>query len=566
MTTDLSTSSSENAYAMKHYDVAIIGGGINGLGIARDLALRGLSVYLAEKNDFGQGATGNSSGMIHGGIRYLLSDPEVTKQACVDSGWIQKIAQNMIFRVPFLLPIYDEKKWSHLYMLLSEVYFQTYDRFQPYKNGLPHTRLSQEEACILEPGLRRDHLIGALTTDEWGIDPFRLCMHNAQDAKNKGAVIENYCEVTQLESVSTGTVLTLKKRHTDNPFYIHARAVINCTGAWNLRHTHQLGIHAPTRPGKGVHVVYDRCISNYAIITEAIDGRQMFIAPHQNESWIGTTDDDYFSSPDELTAHPDEIEYLVSAVERVFPAIRHYRYCSTLVGLRPTIYEWGKTEDVLSREHMILEHSDEGYKGVFSMIGGKLASYRIMAQELSDQVCMYLNQTQTRCQTHQLPLPGHDKLVTVDALTQAYPDIDGVIAKRLIRRHGTHAYQILNTARSTPDGFDVVCACEPTLACEVRDVCRREWVHNVTDLIRRCRVATGPCLGRCCVDKVARIFAEETGQDQKTAAYQLYQEILNKTAALNVHARTFQSHLPSSLQFIKQHEHIQNLAAQMVSK
>src|SRR5262249_10170097 len=155
-------------------DVVIIGGGSNGTGLARDLAKRGLRVALFEKGDFARGATGASSGMIHGGPRYLLNDIETTRHSCEDSGYIQKLAPHIPFRLPFLNPVLRQNSFGRAGVLLHDVYFDVYDRFAPLKNGIPHARLTVDEMLAIEPGLRGDFL-GGVTLDEWGIDPGRLC-------------------------------------------------------------------------------------------------------------------------------------------------------------------------------------------------------------------------------------------------------------------------------------------------------------------------------------------------------------------------------------------------------
>jgi glycerol-3-phosphate dehydrogenase len=183
------------------HDVIILGGGVNGAGIARDCALRGLRCVLIEKNDLAKGASGANTGMIHGGIRYLRYDVHTTKVACTDSGFIQKIAPHLLFRIPFLVPVLKPKGDAgliknvsdRLYLEGAEIFFEAYDQFQPLKRGKPHTRLTKDEALALEPGLTPD-ILGAVTMDEWGIDPFRLVVENAIDAQENGAVIRTWCD------------------------------------------------------------------------------------------------------------------------------------------------------------------------------------------------------------------------------------------------------------------------------------------------------------------------------------------------------------------------------------
>ncbi len=183
------------------YDLIVIGGGVNGTGIARDAAMRGLSVALFEREDFGVGASGNSSWMIHGGLRYLLADPSVTRESSTDSGYIQRIAPHLIFRIPFLYPVLEGGRGSRLatraYLYGAQAYVGLYDRYQKLKRGKPSTRLSGEEARRLEPLLRPD-VVGAVTLDEWGIDAYRLCVLNALHARDLGARLHTYTEVVGL--------------------------------------------------------------------------------------------------------------------------------------------------------------------------------------------------------------------------------------------------------------------------------------------------------------------------------------------------------------------------------
>src|SRR3954466_1095107 len=160
-----------------------------------------MRVLVVEENDLGKGASGANTGMIHGGIRYLRYDVHTTKMACTDSGYIQRIAPHLLFRIPFIVPIPKppagkklKEAFDRVYLELAEVFFEAYDEFQPLKRGKPHTRLTREEALALEPGLAPD-ILGAVTMDEWGIDPFRLVCENAVDAVENGAEFLTYTEL-----------------------------------------------------------------------------------------------------------------------------------------------------------------------------------------------------------------------------------------------------------------------------------------------------------------------------------------------------------------------------------
>ena len=174
---------------MSAYDLIVIGGGVNGAGIARHAAQRGLKVVVFEQKDPGAGTSGASSGMIHGGIRYLEKDRDVTRHSCEDSGFIQAMAPHLLFRIPFLFPVTAWTRKAKTLLELAFVLFQTYDQFQPLKRGKRSAKLSRDEAFQLEPGLAPD-IVGAVTTDEWAVNVFRLCILTLLDAQAHGAEVQ----------------------------------------------------------------------------------------------------------------------------------------------------------------------------------------------------------------------------------------------------------------------------------------------------------------------------------------------------------------------------------------
>jgi glycerol-3-phosphate dehydrogenase len=497
-------------------DVVVIGGGVNGAGTARDLALRGLRVILLERNDLAFGASGNSSGMIHGGARYLTQDPQVTAASCRDSGYIQKIAPFLLFRIPFLTPVSAGKK-GRIMIELVDAFFKLYDRYQPAKRGELHTRLSPSDLRRIEPGLR-GNFAGAVTFDEWGVDGTRLCVLNAIDAIEHGAKVFVRTSATKIAKRGghdTYVVETID-RDTGSSMRIEAKRVINATGAWGPLTASFGGLASDrvrVRPGKGIHVAFDRRLSNYAILSESIDGRQIFLEPWQNMSVLGTTDDDYFGNLDEVTATSEEVRYLVEGIARVFPDIREARASYTWAGVRPTLYEHGPIEDKLSREHVIVDHTTDGAPGVYSMLGGKLASYRIFSEEMSTVIARDLAPS-TRCRTHELVLPGAETPLREDELVDE-AGVDLLVARRLIFRHGARAKEI--AMLSGTRGQLVVCPCEAVTEGEIRHAVRNELARSVSGVSRRTRLGLGPCGGVRCSMRCAQIVADERGCNPVTA-------------------------------------------------
>lgn len=497
------------------YDVVIVGGGVNGTGIARDLALRGVRTALFEKRDLSSGATGGCSGMIHGGLRYLIHDIDVTRHSCVDSGYIQKIAPHMLFRIPFIMPL-PHKATAPFF----ETYFEVYDKFAPAKRGKPHTLLSPEQVRELVPSISSE-VKGAVTTDEWGIDPQRLCAANALGAAEHGARIFTHTEVTEFIKDHQGRVIGVKAKDRDGgQRSVFSRLVMHATGPWLTRTSGMAGVKVRIRPGKGVHLTFDRRLVNMSVILRMIDGRSSFFMPHENTSVLGTTDDDYYGDPDDLRVTEDEVEYLLQGAERMLPGIRKARIIRAWAAIRPTLYAWGKYEDDLSRDHKVYDHEKEdGVPGIVSIAGGKLASYRLMSEEAADLVCRKLG-VEAPCKTHLVPLPGGEHTPDPADLAENY-GVPRYAASRMIYRHGSRAREILELTRERPELKRAVCQCEPVLACELVHCIRKEWAISLTDLRNRTRLGAGPCQGARCASRAIAVLASELGLSGREIQEQL---------------------------------------------
>ncbi len=501
------------------YDLVIVGGGINGAGIARDAVMRGLSVALFEKNDFSTGATWASSGMIHGGVRYLEKDPTVTKKSCYDSGLIQQIAPHLLFRVPFLFPVREDKLENRVLLELAEVYFDTYDRYSHLKGGVRHSRLTAQEALAVEPGLPED-VIGAVTTDEWGIDSPRLNFINILDAKERGADVHNYHEVVDFlrddgSQNQRGAMrgVRVRDRIGGGEREVYGRITFNATGAWAERVANRAGAKmCRVRPGKGIHLLLAGRVTNYALISEAVDGRQIFMAPHQNVTLLGTTDDDYWGDLDNIPVLEDEAKYVLDGIRRVFPGVDEHRIIDTTVGCRPTLYDDQKYESELSRDHAIFDHAEEGIPGFMSIAGGKLAAYRLMSEEAVDQICAKLGVDEP-CRTPDEPLPGGaDHALSTEPFEEL--GLNRYAAGRILYRHGSRAGRILDLMRDDPQSTAIVDPSEPVTEAELRYVMRGEMVSTLDDCKRRSRFGQGMDGGWSGTLRAAEIFCEEKDLSQ----------------------------------------------------
>jgi glycerol-3-phosphate dehydrogenase len=487
------------------YDIAIIGGGINGAGIARDAALRGLRVAVFEREDWGAGTTGSSTRMIHGGVRYLLYDIPTTRISSEDAGRIRGIAPHITWRIPFLWPLYPGGRFMRE---ATEAFLSAYDPHAKRKGGLQHARLTAAEARELEPGLAPD-VQGALTLDEWGCDVYRLAALNALDAREHGAECFAHTEVTDIlrqgrdvRGVRVRDVITGAARD------VEARVVVNAGGPWVPGIAQLADVALPLRPGKGIHVTFERRIGNFGIIIEGRDGRTMFLVPHGAETIVGTTDDDYYGDPTlvDLDITRDDVDYVIEAAARALPQAREWRPLRAWAGVRNTIFEWGVDEDDLSRRHEIVDHAQrDGIGGFISVIGGKLASYRIQAEEAIDAAVQQLGRDHVACTTGTAPLPGAEPPPDFIALSREIP-LPAAALERVWRRVGSRIRRVFDGAG--PDDLTPVCRSEAVTAAEIRYAVEVEQCRTLEDLFRHVHVGAGSCDGADCAVTAAHIMME----------------------------------------------------------
>ena len=486
------------------YDAVVIGGGVTGAGLLRELSRRGVDALLLEKGDYGGGTSGGSSWMIHGGPRYLEYDWDTTRLSCEDAGHIVTLAKHLVHRVVFLIPIMPGDRNG---LERMETAMEVYDRFQPLKHAHPHVRLTRAEAREAEPGLS-DQITGAVTMEEWGVDPHRLTWLNVADALGRGARAQNHARVIGL--LRDGPrVLGVRYQSADGGVAeARARVVINAAGPWVPEVCRMAGVDVTLRPAKGIHIVYDRRVSNFAVAAEAVDGRQLLLIPHGPFSILGTTDDDYYGDLDRVEVLPDEPDYLLQAFERVFPAIRDYRPVRVTTGVRPTLFRWRMYEDDLSRRYEVIDHEErDGVAGLVTIAGGKLSMYRLMAEQTADAVCDRLG-IDAPVPDREEPLPGSEsEAAPAEELARRH-GVSAYAAARLLRRHGCRSESVLAGAGGPAR---TVCRCEPVLEADLVHAVRHEQVRTLGDAFRRVGLASGPCAGAACLERAATVIGRELG-------------------------------------------------------
>ncbi|MBS7247139.1 MAG: FAD-dependent oxidoreductase [Candidatus Jordarchaeales archaeon] len=500
---------------MEDYDVIVIGGGSTGTSVARDCAMRGFRTILFERGDLASGATGACAGMISGGTKYVLQEPEFSEMCTREVVTLSRIAGHIVFRTPIITAILTEEE-----IKLRASFVEKYGALTEKRQASPILILSPQEARSLEPKLSNNIILAAYF-DEMFIDPFRLTVLTALSAKQHGAEIRTYTEVVDVLH-RDGEVygVRVKDRLTGRDEEIRGRIVVNAAGAWVPEISRIVGIKQTLRLNKGAHVVFDRRITRFGIICRALDGRTVYLFPHETGSILGTTAIDIFTSPDEAEATYDEIEYLISSMEMAVPSVRDARIVRVMCGVRPLIAQWWVPEGDVTRNFRVIDHEErDGVRGLVSVEGGKLVVCRAMAEKITDLVCEKLGR-EAECRTHLEPLPGADGKVNVEEIASRY-HFSPHTAGRLISRQGTLSSIVLSEASNERSLLSSVCLCEAVTEAELRHVIRNEWGVTLDALRRRTRMGMGPCQGFSCGFKAMAILAEERGMGVEEAFREL---------------------------------------------
>ncbi len=370
----------------EHFDILVIGGGINGCAIARDAALRNAKVALIEKDDFASGASGKTTKLIHGGIRYLEQfNFKLVSEALHERAILLRTVPHSVKPLEFIIPVY---KYDPRSLLKIRTGVFIYDRLAGSNNIHCHQTVKKNEATLLEEDINSHSLEGAVLYYDAQMDDIRLCLDNAVSFYNAGGCVANKTEALGfIKDKDKGRIIGTEvlDKLTGEKFFIRASIVVNATGAWSNQIVKMDEPYSPaiTRPTKGIHIVYRKLPHKRAVLLSAHkDKRPLFIIPWRGLTLIGTTDTDYTGSADEVYAEASEVEYLLEETQRVFPGQNLDRkgIITTFAGLRPLVNIQDKPTWQVSREHLIRESR----AGLISVVGGKYTTYRHLAEQVVD--------------------------------------------------------------------------------------------------------------------------------------------------------------------------------------
>jgi len=458
-------------------DVLVIGGGATGAGVAWDASLRGLDVILVDRLDLAEGTSGRFHGMLHSGGRYVVKDPAAAAECIAENRILRDVAADCIEDTGglFVTTPFDDPAFA--------------DRFA---QGCRESDVDCEEIPVaqalrdeprLNPGISR-----AFRVPDANIDVWKTVWALAHGAQQRGARILPYHEVVAIQR--DGDTVTGARVHdvrAGEELEIEARVTVNASGAWAGRIAALAGIEGVrVLPGRGIMIAM-----NHRLVNTVINRCQMptdgdIIVPIRTVSVIGTTDQ-HSEDPDDHTVHEDEVDAMFDEGEKLVPGFRTARALRVWTGVRP-LFEDAKAADTetrnVTRAHALLDHSErDGVGGFITITGGKLTTFRLMAEDTVDAVCRALN-VERPCLTASVPLPGSER-------GEHYR-----LGERLARKEAALRQQ------------QIICECELVSREKLEVAVKQTGSTNLDDIRRQLRLGMGPCQGGFCIYRAAGIMHE----------------------------------------------------------
>nr|WP_233219762.1 glycerol-3-phosphate dehydrogenase [Pleurocapsa sp. CCALA 161] len=496
------------------YDVIIIGGGINGAGVARDAALRGLKTILVEQNDFASGSSSWSSRLIHGGLRYLEHfEFPLVRESLKEREILLRIAPHLVAPLQLTIPVYRDCAKRNSKADRSRPYWQiwagmmlydllSFDKTLPVHRMLPQAKFKQ-----LFRTLEAENLVGGSQYYDAQVAlAERLCLENIISAQNAGAIALNYLEVMELpleNSRITGVVC--QDKLTGQRIVLRGSpdaVIINTAGPWidqvcqrGSKAGNQFTIGNANKNGgtKGSHLVVDKfpgAPATTLYVEAKSDGRPFFIIPWLGKYLIGTTDLSYQGDLKQIKADNHEIDYLLQEVNSVIPTANLKRddVRFTYSGVRPLPNSEGKKPGSITRKHIIFDHHQEGVDNLFSLIGGKLTTYRHVGEEMVDQILRRMKRSPRSCQTAFLPLPGcilpQDKRIQ-QTINEYGSSLSIETIYYLFSVYGAIALEVLALTKENPTLGECISPDLLDIKAQIVYAVTKESAHTLVDILRR---------------------------------------------------------------------------------
>lgn len=475
---------------MEEFDVIIVGGGITGAGTARDCALRGLRVLLIERHDIATGATGRNHGLLHSGARYAVTDRESASECIKENMILKKIARHCV----------DET--SGLFITLPEDDLGYQATFVKACNaaGIKAEVMDPKEAIRLEPSVNPS-IIGAVRVPDGSVDPFRLCAANMVDAKLHGAKVLVYSEVVSfIKEGDTVKGVKVLDHKTGLVTDYYAPVTVNAGGIWGHNIALMAGANVGMFPAKGALLIFAHRVNGVVINRCRKPANADILVPGDTVCIIGTTSTKVpYEECDHIAVTPDEVDLLLTEGAKLAPCLAETRILRAYAGVRPLVSaDNDPSGRNISRGIVCLDHETrDGIKGFVTITGGKLMTYRLMAEMATDAVCRKLG-LEAACTTASTPLPGSEP-GGLEKIARKIWEMPTTAQKASVGRFGSRAAEL----DFDDDKGSLVCECEQVSMGEVDSAIANLEVNNLVDLRRRTRFGMGTCQGELCACRAA---------------------------------------------------------------
>jgi glycerol-3-phosphate dehydrogenase len=519
------------------FDFVIVGGGINGAGIARDAISRGMRVALVEAEDFSSGTSSRSSKLIHGGIRYLENyEFKLVFEALNERTKLFEMAPHLVHPLRFMIPLYES---SRVGMGLMGLGMWLYDALSLFQAPELHERLNANSSLKRMPILKQEGLKGSFIYSDAYMDDDRLVHETLRAANEEGLIAANYCKAESLEYSSDGSfqALIVSDQMVKKNFKIKARHLICAAGPW----TDELGKaffknwNKTLRPTKGIHLTLskDRLpLSSAVVMAAEKSDRIVFGIPRHEMVIVGTTDTDYQTSPSDVGADDKDVKYLLEILNGYFPGatIKKSDIISSYAGVRPLVKDEADSEGKTSREHRIWQDP----KGITFVAGGKYTTYRLMSEQvvakalsafpIGDRVKFGNSHTNRPLSPFVEPLKFHDIRMQTKTLATGF-DCSIEDMSWFVDRYGAEAVEIMDRTEEYSSRYQK----------EAHQAIHHTMCLNLTDFMTR-RVPlflADPQHGLEALESIAEVFSQELhwSQDQKRIEIQKYHDYIAKELA-----------------------------------
>lgn len=519
-------------------DLLIIGGGITGAAIAYDAALRGISVAVVEKRDFGCATSSVTSKLIHGGFRYLKNmELGLVRESLRERRTLENIAPNFVYPIPVILCAYDSsltttmpalRTGMTLYEWLSYDKGDTWDKAKAIPG---HRVLTADEALALEPTINRQGLKGAgMQYDCANTDPERLTLAFIRSAVANGAKVANYAKVEQfLDERGRIRGAVVRDLLNDRTHEVRARLTVNCSGPWAdlvLGLVSGGASDKKLRRSEGVHAITRRLVSKHLVGFAGKRGGHFFLIPWRDHTIIGTTDKEYIGNPDEYRVTRESVQELLDEVNEVLgrEEVTWDDVIHVYGGLRPLVEDQTKSVYESSRKYEIHDNGEDGLNGLLTVEGGKYTTSRNLAQNALKKIEVKLGRPSAVCQTAKRRLVGSE-IDDVDAFVQKakaeHPDFSPKTVEWIARHYGTELEAVLAIARENPAWKEPLDA-DGEIGAQVIYAIRHEMALTLDDLVlRRTGIGTLGNPGDQTLETVATLAAKELGWNEERKAREL---------------------------------------------